>query len=707
VKPTGGEYRRCPDCIKSDRGIKETILNGLRVIRIRFSIPYAELPELETINLGRYLQYNLGAGKERASAVFPRAQGAEDEHGLRNLKRLGRRQRWEFAHSVNSLKRNFPPGCRRHTPSSRSAWESRAFSSPPPTSPEYLAFCRKEVRKIFPFGWDSNYQSQCYSFVPRASSRFDATDWEHGSVRADTWWAERGNRKIFLDAVLSGRSHCSPLLEELDLRNITAKYKEVPTAGKCRPLLIFDPTIDLLGPLHKTIYGHLQKTDWLLSGPPTAKKLKSLKGRYHTSVDLVSATDNLPLDVTEVILGALLSKASQTPGAIRSMACNSLYPSVYGRKPVRKNSDGECLDDPWYSIGSVSHGQMMGGYLSFPLLCLQSHLAAKWASRSVPGHGGYVSSLVNGDDTIISTQLPLSEDSYPPGFLLNREKTIFNSEDTVEINSTVFLKRKGKCRSNCKWLEVPHLRKGGAPNDLSGLVHMAVASSRNENWSVAFIHSRIGRRWEIDPISLGARPTLPCYHRTCYLWDKYEDCRLPDMSDPVPDDPRLRSEWMARTAIPRGLSSEVAQALWNQPLEQEILGQRLRPALRNVGLRNDQTPLTLGEVRKMHRLAKPRNSRLKHPLAAGRKFGYRMTFAAWSRQFRTGQEEVVQVSVPLDWEPHPTIPTVTQTIGDYGAHSVLSDLDLLCDIIEPFEPLRLYAPAMRALSELRCPVKRT
>ncbi|QKI79939.1 RNA-dependent RNA polymerase [Erysiphe necator associated ourmia-like virus 110] len=487
VKPNiGSEDQTCRGCFRSACDTRETISNGLRLIRIRYRIPGSELPDLEPKELSKYLSYLLLQGKKRAAVVFPRKQSLRrDSDGFLPLMRMLKNERWEFAHSVSSIKRSLPKGCSQHTPSARPAWEQNAFSTPPPPSSDYLRFVRSEVSKLFPYDWDRDYDDFVWRHVPNASARMN-------SPRADLHWC--GNGKEFRRQCLTGRS--VPIDQP-----VRARYKEVMSAGKCRPLVIYDETTEVLAPLHKCLDSHLMRMPWRLVGPPTEKKISSAcVYPCQTSVDLVSATDNLSLDVTEAILGSLLRK-SRIPGPIRLRAFQSLRPLV------------DCAGEE----KEVSHGQMMGSYLSFPLLCLHSYLAARWALR---GEEGNV--LVNGDDTLVSSHRFLEASDYPSGYLLNDLKTI-RSGTVAEINSTGFLRGRGG-----KWREIRNLRRGGFQTDYAGMQHAAKAVSGSVAWTDAFIRSRIGKKWGFLPSQLRLHPkSYVAFERSRSMWNRNYTC-LPE-----------------------------------------------------------------------------------------------------------------------------------------------------------------------------------
>nr|WAK77874.1 MAG: RNA-dependent RNA polymerase [Botourmiaviridae sp.] len=544
VSGSGGAVS-CADCRKSARDTERIITLGLKVVRLRFGLHRSELPHLQPSELKIYLLSLLNPGKSIREfgrlRAFPRVFKGWDSDGLPKLGRLSRSDRWELAHSCNSLGRSLPPSCVKHTESKLDSWLDRATSTPPPPSSDYLKFARKVVRKVFSLGWDrSRYPRAVHSFSPQHSARAESGI-GCGSFRADDFWsADRapGHDK-YISAKLPFSRYClhgrweSPYRCESDGHNsdgssnglcIRCEYRErvehfgicaqndepslphpggfflrvkdIPTVGKMRTIGIPSLNYDVLGPLHRAIYGHLTSQDWLMHGQVNAARVARVcTGKYQTSVDLVNATDGLNIEVTESILSVILSKSVAVPGEIRRLACQSLRPLL-----VRRSKGGlyEYHDHP---VGRVSHGQMMGTYLSFPLLCLHSYIAGLWASRN----SGLRGILVNGDDTIISHDLPL--EAYPFGYEKNELKTL-TSERTAELNSTVFVRRGGG------WREIRSLRRFGADPDYKGILHMAGACERaSPRWVSAYIRSKIGKRWGLSYTDLGLSPS----HRLVWL----------------------------------------------------------------------------------------------------------------------------------------------------------------------------------------------
>jgi len=449
----------CSHCRQANLRTKIVLETGFRLIRARFGISPSELPVMKPGDLSVYLSFLQQYGHPRSHVVFPFCQGRPDREGFLTRKRLGRMERWELALSIASLKRSLPNSCSVHSESPLDAWRATRFSIPPPPPQSYAHFARMVAYELFPPGWDRTYIDRVNGFVANASSRGP------GASRGDLAWA--GSRELF---------HLS----------------EVPTPGKKRAITIPSSDADVLGPLHHTLYDALRRTSWLLVGPPTEGRISSFMGNrpWCTSVDLVNATDGLDLSISRIFLEVANATAFHVPIEIMEFGLSSLNAMVDSKM--------------------IQHGQMMGIYLSFPLLCCHSYTAARWASRG----DNTATYLVNGDDTVISGQGPFSARSYPPGYELNDKKTV-RSETVVELNSTVFLKKRGS------WREVRNLRRGGFdPSTFTGMMSGSSACAwAGRPWASAFVRSRIGKGWRFLPSLLGLLQTgsHPAFARERYL----------------------------------------------------------------------------------------------------------------------------------------------------------------------------------------------
>jgi len=473
VKP----YKGSPPCtcpFIRDRTTR-VVNSALRVIRTRFRLELSELPNLKVEELDCYLLHLLGGP---ATRPLPRSISPRTGAFLR----LGRMDRWSLAHSCASIKRNlsFSP-CKAHLPASTAPlfFTTATQSDPPSASSDYLRFVRKQVKSFFPFGWDKHlYPSFVTSHVPNDTQRYDG-------VKSSRYWAKNSNKEEFEKACLTGR--LPPHITE-DFR---LRLSEVPTSGKVRKLGVPTHNFELLAPLHKAVYQQLTKQKWLLRGPPKGKRIKSVCTKeFQTSVDLVSATDGLMLDVADAALGAALSKACCIPGKIRELAHLSL------RAQLEVKGVGK---------GEVTFGQMMGTYLSFPLLCIQSYLAARWAG------GKDAEILINGDDCLMSSNYNDVIARYPPGFQINYKKTTVKA-NVAEINSTAFV------NEGQRWREVRHLRRGGYDGSINSLQSFAGACrNAGPKWVNAFVQSRIGRSKRLLGEDLG----LPSSNHMVYSRSKH------------------------------------------------------------------------------------------------------------------------------------------------------------------------------------------
>lgn len=288
--------------------------------------------------------------------------------------------------SFQSIKKGLPASCECMTSGMIDKLVSSLGSSPVRLPPRYLDFVRSECRALFRKGWDASYESFCLTVTPPLSAVLASKEKRRlcsalgGRADGGCLGQVAGEQDAFLDCVLHGQG----AIEDLE-----GSLLVVQSAGKPRPLSKFQASALALKPLHKTLYGFMKKFPWLLVGDPTASRLDRAGFREGegelVSGDYASATDGLSIEVAEAILGVVLERSVFVPENVRRGALSALRPLLlYG-------------DDLESSFRPV-RGQMMGSYLSFPLLCLQNYLAFRW---SLLGTGvRRVPLLINGDDIL-------------------------------------------------------------------------------------------------------------------------------------------------------------------------------------------------------------------------------------------------------------------------------------------------------------------
>jgi hypothetical protein len=281
--------------------------------------------------------------------------------------------------AFQSIKKLLPSSCKCMEADLLHSLE-KTLSSPPRSLPRgYIAFVRKRVRSLFRKGWDSGlYQEYCYVNTPGLSGTVDSSRLAGGCMGAVQDQVE------LLDRTLG--------LSSYDVSVCDAQLIVVQSAGKPRPLTKFRSSDLCLRPLHKSLYEHLSRTTrWLCRGDPTAEKLARAGfvegGGLLVSGDYRSATDNLSLEVAEVILECILENSVSVPISVKNHARAILRPLLWN---VEHGIEFE-----------VSRGQMMGSYLSFPLLCIQNFLSFDY-SRELFGIDK-CPLLINGDDILFQS----------------------------------------------------------------------------------------------------------------------------------------------------------------------------------------------------------------------------------------------------------------------------------------------------------------
>ncbi|QKI79843.1 RNA-dependent RNA polymerase [Erysiphe necator associated ourmia-like virus 13] len=397
-----------------------------------------------------------------------------------------------------SVKKLLPASCKcMETPLLQGV--VNGFARPARSLPSgYLAFLEKETRRLFPKGWDVGlYEESVLSCSPGLSGTVDSIR-SHGGCQSD--W--RGKHSEFLDGALNGYypggiERCAELMV-------------VQSAGKPRPLTKFSGETLLLKPLHTSIYDRLRRCRWLSVGDVTDASLaragfRKEDGEVLTSGDYKSATDQLSIEAAERILGTLLSNSACVPAGLQQEALKILRPTLFHEKLAPEGIEPRV-------------GQMMGSFLSFPLLCLQNRFAFLWAMRSgglSPAAAEKVPCLINGDDILFSSTPRVSEGWMKLvgdlGLEVERTKTSVAAE-FGSLNSTLF-RWAGVHLRVVPTLRFGRLRSSQYVNSLSRELRMFVAGLRNGarfRAGVVFFRWHLGllRSTRLTLLELGFRGTL-------------------------------------------------------------------------------------------------------------------------------------------------------------------------------------------------------
>lgn len=331
------------------------------------------------------------------------------------LRRVGIRARMSIAHSLFLFRKTLPsprPDLDKFMDQISSDQAIPDWS--------FLNFCRAEIKRIFPSGWDrSLYPNKCISTVVSTNSCAENGK-SRGGCRSwvlDNRMPDISCRDDFVEAVLTKSNYQRPR---------PSRLVAVDTGGKWRKITVPSVDLSLLRPLHQSIYEQLSKQKWLLRGKESTRAFKdfsSCNGEVFVSGDYESATDNLNVFVSRFVLSRILDRSCSVPAGISRMAIDSLS------LPVCLSNGDKCR-----TVNQTS-GQMMGYLLSFPLLCLINYLTFRYAiRRDVPVK-------INGDD-IVFRSTPEEKDKWfrlvgQSGLTLSVGKTMVNKR-FFTLNSCLF-----------------------------------------------------------------------------------------------------------------------------------------------------------------------------------------------------------------------------------------------------------------------------
>jgi len=276
--------------------------------------------------------------------------------------------------AFQSIKKALPDSCACMSGSLLDDLAESLKTPPPPLPRHYLRFVEKQTLALFKKGWDSRYEGYCRRTSPPIKSCQESKRHMGGTLSA---LQSNENFQLgqadYLEVVLHGRA------EFVSMDSLGADAILVQSAGKPRPLTKFSAAGLFLRPLHKTIYDHLSKKKWLLRGDLSDSKLTDFDDPSLPLIsgDYKSATDNLPIEVMETALRAMMKNAMSVPPCIAAFALVACRPLI----SFLEDDASPLCQRIVKEVVQPLKGQMMGSFLSFPFLCLQNYLAFRWAFR--------------------------------------------------------------------------------------------------------------------------------------------------------------------------------------------------------------------------------------------------------------------------------------------------------------------------------------
>jgi hypothetical protein len=310
-----------------------------------------------------------------------------------------------------------------------------------PAPPDFLAFVANETGKMFRPGWDQSWHKAADNFCLPVKSCMDNRAGA-GGVRSITARDQVYKDGRFIPAIQADYEYFTEpdelVRKHVNIRRDT-EVLTIWTGGKNRTISMFHAERSFLSPLHQIVYDHISRFDWLLRGDAEKNVFLDFlpkHGEVLVSGDYESATDNLNLAVSQVILRAIRNHATEVPYQVWEAAEQAL---------VNKFQNGKYQ----------TRGQLMGSLLSFPLLCIVNFLSFKWAvPRKVPVK-------INGDDIVFVATEQERDNWYEQvgksGLVLSKGKTLC-TRSLFSLNSTFFLsRRRGEIqevpiiRSTCVW----------------------------------------------------------------------------------------------------------------------------------------------------------------------------------------------------------------------------------------------------------------
>nr|UYL94589.1 MAG: RNA-dependent RNA polymerase [Botourmiaviridae sp.] len=278
-------------------------------------------------------------------------------------------------------------------------------SSEGPAPEEMKNYFRSEIRKIFKEGWDRNYGKRVSGLVLPSNSTLEHSKREGGGRCSNS-------DLLIIRDMARGR---------VPFPRTKVRIEVIPEGVKSRIVTVSSVTQSCFKPLHEMIYSHLDKQGWLLRGDPKPRSFSSFcSGKDFISGDYSSATDNIKLDLYQFVLMEILSTGQ----------FNECF-----KESCMTHSVSEIFSEDLNRVVTQKRGQLMGNFLSFPILCLINYLCYSYA-------GGKKSDVkINGDDIVFKGSPDLFEKwkecCKEAGLIVHIGKTMIDNR-FFTINSCLF-----------------------------------------------------------------------------------------------------------------------------------------------------------------------------------------------------------------------------------------------------------------------------
>jgi len=361
-------------------------------------------------------------------------------------------------------------------PPSLSAYQRKLLEPSPPPDPEFLRFISYEMKSMFPQGWDRGWKGKVLSTTLSPSSVIESSRRRGGAIGVleRQEWVDR---ELFCSVLIDRYSSFRPNVDRVRLA-------VARTDGKDRVVGINSVDHFSLSPYHRLVYDRVAQQPWCLRGeakPSRFSDFTTVRGEVFVSGDYESATDNLNVHVQRHILNCFNRTCARVPLWVREASGRLLEAKLVG--PLGQTD--------------VNSGQLMGNFLSFPLLCLSNYLTFRYlVRRPVPVK-------INGDD-IVFRSTPQEFDRWSDGVVkcgltLSKGKTAVSNR-WFSLNSTFFVSGTKKVSS------APVVRSTAffKPVDSTDLLSLtgrwstlaAFGGGRRRFLQVQFLRMHSGKLWK-------------------------------------------------------------------------------------------------------------------------------------------------------------------------------------------------------------------